>query len=175
MSNGELIVSNPERPKPLIGLIPGFNLYFLNAAWEAIKPGIEELCAASNGEYEPHKLYMGIHNAALHLYMGYIDKTGKVKQEDFQVVFPEKLRTPKEDYAGFLIVQFREDAAHIYAGYVVPEYRNTNLMELGLKFIEDQIRKVPFPYMTMATHPSLAKLLQGLGYNEMTMNFRKKL
>ncbi len=175
MSGNTVVEMTPKvEPKMMIGLIPAFNLFFLNPAWEAIRPGIEELCKNSNGEMEPHKLYMGIHNAQLHLYLIYMDKTGTVTPERFQEAFPEKLRTPKDDYAGFFIVRLQEDAAHVLAAFTEPAYRQTNIIKLAGDWLEEQIKKIPFPYLSLATRKELGTHLPP-GWFETTVNYRKKI
>lgn len=171
------VVLQPQaQPQFIMGLIPCLNRAFLDAVWQVIRPGVEELAQRSNGEFEAYRVWKEVYGGSMHLYMAYADRTGQsVDPKRFQEIFVQKLNTPHQDFAGFSIVQFLDTSAHVFAVYIMPEFRQSNLWPLGMKFIEDQIKSIGAPYISVSTGSEHRESMVRYGYMENHVTFRKKL
>ena len=164
-----------QEPKLIMGLIPSASRFHLGIAWPMIQPGLAELSQESLGEWDPWEVFLGIYHGSMQLHMAYLDRTGEATNEKFQEVFVEKLKTPEKDFVGFTVIQLLPKATHIFAAYIMPDYRGTNVLEVGFKFLESEIRKTPCPYISLSTRPDVSGALRRLGFQEAYMTYRKKL
>jgi len=176
MTNGNVVKITPDpEAKLIMGLIPCANRLYLGVAWPIIQPGVAELAQESLGEWDEWRVFREVYGGTMQLYMGYIDKTNTAQEDKFQEIFVEKLKTPETDYVGFLILQFLEKSAHIFAAYVMPAYRSSNVLAIGFKYIENEVRKMGAPYISLSTRPDVSGALQSLGFRAQYMTYRKKL
>lgn len=158
----------------VIGLIPCQNRYYLDLVWPIIKPGVVELANASEGEWTDFRVWSEIYGGSFQLYMIYLN-TDPAKPGVNQEAFVEKLKTPDKDYAGFYIIQLLQTSVHVFAAWVQPEYRKSNVISRAGDFLEEQVKGMGAPYLSLATHPMFAEALFARGYKRTTVNFRKKL
>lgn len=183
MSDNTVVKMDPESqvaPKLIVGLIPVDFTEALNLAWKIIFPGLEEMAKAGADDYTTFGVRVGMYNKAYWIYLSYMDTTGMATPEQFQKIFAEKLNTPEKDYVGFAVVEpFRQRGngmeAHIFAGYVSPKYRSTNVAMLGLEYIESQMKELKHTAITLCTRPDVMATFKAVGYKPTTMNYRKNL
>ena len=174
---------SPEQsvePKLVIGLMPVDFTGALNLAWKMIFPGLEELARDGSDDFTPFGVRVGMFNKAYWVYLFYMDTTGKATPDQFQNIFSEKLQTPEEDFVGFVVVEpFRQRGvgmeAHIFAAYVMPKYRTTNVAILGIEQIEGQMKELKHTAVTLCTRPDVSMAFKSLGYKTTTMNYRKDI
>ena len=167
-----VIAPKPES-KLVVGMIPCFNLFFLDKVWPIIGPGLEELANRSLGEFTPWSIRNKIYLGSLHLYMAYIDQEGTATEDKFQEIFAERLRTPEVGFVWFGITELRETSFHIYAAYIAPEYRGFDVVKSAMKYAESVARKAKAPALTLASEKDTA--FKSLGFVETTTNYRKNL
>lgn len=168
--------SEPGKTQIIFGLIPNQNQYILNLISPIILPGLKELADTSLEEFTVGQVMNDILFGGKQLHLIYSDSSGTATKELHQERFAQMLQTPERGYAGFVIIEpLRIAGFHIYAGYVLPEFRNTNILSLGLAYLEGEAKKMGSPYISMATRPNVADGLERLGYKPTTMNYRKKL
>jgi ribosomal protein S18 acetylase RimI-like enzyme len=163
------------RAQLILGLLPCQNQYLLNAVAPVILPGLKELAEASMGEFEPGQIMFDILYGQKQLHMGYADLTG-IQPEQFQETFAKKLQEPARDFVGFSIIEpLRNAGFHIFAVYIMPEYRGSNMMKNGLEYLEVEAKKMGSPYISLSTAHGNGVAFSALGYVETTSNFRKKI
>ena len=165
----------PARAQLILGLLPCQNQYLLNAVAPVILPGIKELAEASMGEFTASQVMNDLYFGGKQLHMGYADRTG-IQPEQFQETFAKKLQEPAKDFVGFSVIEpLRNAGFHIYAVYIMPEFRESNMMQLGLAYLEGEAKKMGSPFISMAMRHDASGALARLGYVETTSNYRKKL
>jgi hypothetical protein len=167
----------PEKKSPvIIGLIPCWNRFFLDPAWSVVRPGVEEIAQIALGEFNALFVWQQIFSGQFQLYMAYIDKTGTATEARFQEMFVERLRTPDKDFAGFFILDvMRKNSIHVFAAYILPEYRDKNLWELGLNYIESQVKMIGAKELSVTMPRSTLESMKGRGFEEGLLNMRKIL
>jgi len=160
----------------IIGLIPCQNRFFLDAVWPSIKPGVEEIAQLALGEFESYWVWQQIFSGQQQLYVGYLDRTGTATPERFQEMFIEKLRTPEKDFVGFFLLDvFRKKSVHVFAAYIMPEYRDKNLWEIGYDYIEKQVRAIGAKELTVTMPKATLESMKKRGFEEGLLNMRKIL
>lgn len=166
---------DPGRAQLILGLLPCQNQFLLNAMSPVILPGLKELAAASMGEFEPGQIMFDILYGQKQLHIGYADRTG-ITPEQFQETFARKLQEPARDFVGFSIIEpLRNAGFHIFAVYIMPEYRGSNMMKNGLEYLEAEAKKMGSPYISLSTAHGNGVAFSTLGYVETTSNYRKQL
>jgi ribosomal protein S18 acetylase RimI-like enzyme len=99
-----------------------------------------------------------------------------VPEDKYQEQFITYMQNPQEKFVGFTIIEpLRHSGFHIFGIYIMPEYRETNLIRLGLTYLEGEARKMGAPYLSAATRHDVSGALAKLGFVETTCNYRKKL
>ncbi|MBI5560575.1 MAG: hypothetical protein HY883_04815, partial [Deltaproteobacteria bacterium] len=104
----------------------------LSMAWPTIKPLVEELAEKSMGEFTVFDVYKEIYFGSVTLYMGSV-------VEDKEAY--ESGEPTKKTFAGYALVRLEKNSAHIWQIYIMPEYRMTNLFEVGCEWVEQEVRK----------------------------------
>jgi hypothetical protein len=166
----------PVKSPVIIGLLPCWNRDFLDPAWSVVRPGVEELAQIALGEFDAYWVWQQIYSGQFQLYMAYTDKTGTATQDRFQAMFPEKLRTPDKDYVGFFILDvFRKKAVHVFAGYIMPEFRDKGIWEMGYDYIESQVKMIGAKEVTVTMPASTLPSMKARGFEEGLLNMRKIL
>jgi ribosomal protein S18 acetylase RimI-like enzyme len=166
---------DPGRAQLILGLLPSQNQFLLNAVAPVILPGLKELAEASMEEFTPYQVMNDILYGAKQLHLGYADRIG-IKPEQFQETFAKKLMEPAKDFVGFSVIEpLRNAGFHIFAVYIVPEFRGSNMMKNGLEYLEAEARKMGSPYISLSTAHGNGIAFSTLGYVETTSNYRKKL
>jgi hypothetical protein len=164
------------RPQLVMGLLPCLNQFLLSAVAPVIMPGLKEIEEANMESFTVFRVMMDILYGNKQLHMGYVDRTGTAKTENFQQEFASKLQTPEKDYIGFVITEpLRTAGFHIFAVYIMPEFRASNMMQLGFAYIEGEAKKMGSPYLSLATRHDASGALSHFGFVETTSNYRKKL
>jgi ribosomal protein S18 acetylase RimI-like enzyme len=163
------------RAQLILGLLPCQNQYLLNAVAPVILPGLKELADASMGEFTAYQVMNDILFGGKQLHLGYADREGIIP-EQFQETFAKKLQEPAKDFVGFSVIDpLRNAGFHIYAVYIMPEYRETNMMQIGLAYLEGEAKKMGSPFISLATRHDASGAFSRMGYVETTSNYRKKL
>jgi len=165
----------PARAQLILGLLPCLNQFLLNAVAPVILPGLKELAEASMGEFTASQVMNDLYFGGKQLHMGYADSTG-IKPEQFQETFAKKLQEPAKDFVGFSVIEpLRNAGFHIFAVYIMPEFRGSNMMKNGLEYLEAEAKKMGSPYISLSTGHGNGIAFSTLGYVETTSNYRKKL
>jgi len=156
----------PTGRYPLIlGLMPCWNQDYLNAAWPVVRPGVEELAQIAGGEFDSLFVYQQVFSGRFQLYMGYTDLTGKAIPKEYQMHLPEKLRTAEKDFLGFFILDlFRPKAIHVFAAYIMPEFRNRGIYEIAYEYIESQVKMIGAKEVTASVSKEAAESMRGRGF-----------
>lgn len=163
------------RVQLILGLLPCQNQYLLNAVAPIILPGIKDLAAASMGEFTPYQVMNDILYGSKQLHLGYADRTG-IQPEQFQETFAKKLQEPAKDFVGFSVIEpLRNAGFHIFAVYIMPEYRESNMMQNGLAYLEAEAKKMGSPFISLCTRHDASGAFARMGYVETTSNYRKQL
>lgn len=155
-----------QGPQLVMEPVPCFSP-LVNMVWPTIKTIVEELARESYGEFESFDVFKEIYFGSAFLYMGYMveDKERYDRGEEV-----------KKTFVGYAIVKLDKSSAHIWQVYIVPEYRATNVFEIGYLWIEAEMKKVGARYMSLSAQRALwGSACQKLGYNETFTIFRKKL
>jgi len=158
----------------VIGLIPNLNLQFLNHVWPVIRPCLEEI-EQRVGEWTVYDVYLRIYGGSLNLYMAYADESGQARPEKFQEIFVNRLNDPGKGFTALMLVEMGPKAFHIFAGYVMPEYRTSQVARLGFEFIEKEARKVKAPALTTCEIDDRDLVMRRLGFSKLYTTFRKTL
>jgi hypothetical protein len=165
----------PARAQLVLGLLPCQNQYLLNAVAPVILPGLKELAEASMGEFTAYQVMNDILFGAKQLHLGYADRTG-IRPEQFQETFAKMLQEPAKDFVGFSVIEpLRTAGFHIFAVYIVPAFRDTNMMQLGLAYLESEAKKMGSPFISLCTRHDASGAFARVGYVETTSNYRKRL
>jgi len=168
----------PEQKKYpiIIGLIPCWNRFFLDPVWTVIRPGVQELAQIALDEFDALWVWQQIFSGQFQLYMAYTDKTGTATPERYQEMIVEKLRKPSEDFVGFFILDvFRKRSVHVFAAYIMPEYRDKTLWEIGYDYIESQVKALGAKELTVTMPKSTLESMKKRGFEEGLLNMRKVL
>ena len=168
----------PEQVKIqlIMGLIPCQNQYILNVVSPVIMPGLRELERMAMEEYTAGQIMNDILFGAKQLHMAYLEKSVFVPEDKYQEQFISYMQNPQEKFVGFTIIEpLRHSGFHIFGLYIMPEYRETNVIKYGLTYLEEQARKMGSPYLSAATRHDVSGALAKLGFMETTCNYRKKL
>jgi hypothetical protein len=144
---------------------------------------LQELSDLSRGEWDVYRIWREVFGGSMHLSIGYMDRSGiDVPPEKFQEYFIEKLKTPRTDYVGFFAVQLLDQSAHVFVSAIEPEYAKTNVMELGLNYLEKSIKPLGAPYLQATTHydnngvPCTPReWMKKMGFDAVCTIYRKKL
>jgi ribosomal protein S18 acetylase RimI-like enzyme len=166
---------NQVRAQLILGLLPCLNQFLLNAVSPIILPGLKELAEASMGEFTAGQIMHDILYGGKQLHMGYADRTG-IQPEQFQETFAKKLQEPAKDFVGFSVIEpLRNAGFHIFAVYIMPEFRESNMMQLGLAYLEGEAKKMGSPFISLCTRHDASGAFSRMGYVETTSNYRKQL
>ena len=168
--------TEPAKIQLIMGLIPCQNQYILNVVSPVIMPGLKELERISMEEFTAGQIMNDILFGGKQLHMAYLDKTGVVPQGKYQEQFVSYLQNPQENFVGFTVIEpLRHSGFHIFGIYILPEFRETNLIKYGLAYLEGEARKMGAPYLSAATRHDVSGALAKLGFVETTCNYRKRL
>ena len=168
--------TEPAKIQLIMGLIPCQNQYILNVVSPVIMPGLKELERISMEEFTAGQIMNDILFGGKQLHMAYLEKNVFVPEDKFQEQFISYLQNPQEKFVGFTIIEpLRHSGFHIFRIYIMPEYRDTNLIKYGLTYLEEQARKMGAPYLSAATRHDVSGALAKLGFVETTCNYRKKI
>jgi hypothetical protein len=166
---------DPGRAQLILGLLPCMNQFLLNAVAPVILPGLKEIAEASMGEFTAYQVMNDILFGGKQIHLGYADRTG-ITPEQFQETFAKKLQEPAKDFVGFSVIEpLRNAGFHIYAVYIMPEFRESNMLSLGLTYLEGEAKKMGSPFISLATRHDASGGLARLGFIETTSNYRKQL
>jgi GNAT superfamily N-acetyltransferase len=171
------IVPPPSKIQPvIIGLIPCYNMDFLQPAWSVVRPGVEEVAQIALGEFSALSVYQGIYSGRYQLYLAYLDPSNTATEENNQRMFIDKLRTPDVDFGGFCILDImRNESVHVFAVYIMPQYRGKNLWDIGVSYIEKEIKKIGAKVITSSVQRHTLDAMKARGYEEALVNVRKKI
>jgi ribosomal protein S18 acetylase RimI-like enzyme len=167
--------ADPGRAQLLMGLLPCLNQFLLSAVAPVIMPGLKEIEAANMESFTVFQVMTDILYGNKQLHMGYADRTG-IRPEQFQETFAKKLQEPAKDFVGFSIIEpLRNAGFHIFAVYIMPEFRGSNMMKNGLEYLEAEAKKMGSPYISLSTAHENGVAFSTLGYVETTSHYRKRL
>ena len=177
MTNGVVVeMEKKTEPKLVVGIVHNDLFGLFKVIWPVIQPGVAELAQESNGEYEEWQVHRAILDKRYEVLMVYMDRTGTAEPEKYQEYFAKHLETPLQDFVGFAILEpFVKDRAHIFQVYILPQYRNTNILKLGLEFIENYMKTLKRPSLSVCTRADASAALRGMGFKEQYTTYFKKL
>jgi GNAT superfamily N-acetyltransferase len=165
------------RSKLMIGVIPCLNELFMRAAWPMVKDDVKEMAEASKGEYTDYQVYQAVYYGQAHLYLGFVDRTGQVPDNQAQAFVANKiLNGEAKDLAGFMIVRMDATAVHLWQGFVKPEFQGENVLELAIEYIKQQAKNTGAPHLSFATYrKGWERAAKKLGFEETYTIFRCRL
>lgn len=151
-------VPESQGPQLIIEPVPCLSP-LVNMVWPTVKPHIEELASQSHGDFTVYDVYKEVFYGSAFLLLGYMVDDKKEKK-----------------FIGFVIYKLEKTAAHIWQTFIIPEYRATNVFDLGYRWIESELKKTGAEYISMSIdkgqwHHSMQKL----GYSETFTIYRKRI
>ena len=176
MSNVSAFPGQQTKAQWIMGLIPCLNQMYMEIVWPVVRPGLDELVAESQGEWDSFRAWKEVFGGSMHLYMTYANRSGQpITPATYQEEFVKKMRDPMKDFAGFVIVKFLETSAHIFAIYTMPEFREKGLASEMLEYVDEKVKAIKAPYISVCVGRDLHETMTKRGYVETTTNYRKKL
>ena len=177
MGNGfifnAILIGEKREMNLIMGIIPCKDRFFLDKALSVVKPGLEELSNQSNGETTYYGIVTELYSGTMQISMAYIDNDNTPDGKEQLTVMQKMLTDAPLDYAGFSIFQLWQNSFHVFAAYLVPQYRNGALLRQGFEKVEKQARLLGAPYISLCTREH--ELVKRLGFIETYATFRKKL
>lgn len=165
-----------KQPHVVIGLVPCLNHLFLDPAWETISEYVDEMSSATDGEYSSYEVYESLFCGRSHLFMAYMNDTDTVSEENMQILTLRHLQDKKKNFVGYLIMRYERDSIHIWQGFIMPEYRNTNLPGYAFRFVENEAKRIKAPHITFSSPRSgWGDFCKASGYKEMYSVYRKRV
>lgn len=135
-------------PKPLF-----------DESFAIVKPYVEELAKVSGGEYTAYEVGHAIMHGAAHLYMGFLVDPG----------------TQTKTFVGYMIVRYEPRSIHIWQAYILPQYRNTNLLQLGADYFEEEVKKMGGAHISFSTTKEWGPTIEQMGFRQTFIIYRKDL
>ena len=158
----------------IMGVIPCKDRYWLDLCLPLIRPGVEELAEASQGEFTYYGVASEIFAGTMQLYMAYVNED-PIPDDKFQEVMVGKLNTPVKDFAGFVIIQLLPTSLHVHQAYLMPDYRNKEILAQGAEIMKKQAKLLGAPRLTMCTRSDVAGALMQMGFKETYTTYSCKL
>jgi hypothetical protein len=176
----ELKDAAPEaetRKKLMIGIIPCLNELFMRAAWKMIKDDVKKIADASMGEYTDYQVYQAIYFGSAHLYLGFVDRSGKVPDDQAQAFVSNKLINGEEkDLVGFLVARMEPTSVHLWQGFVKPEFSKENVLEMSIEYIKQRSKETGAPSLSFSTfRKGWERISEKLGFVETYTMYRCSL
>jgi hypothetical protein len=162
--------------KVITGIIPCKDRFFLDAALRILQPSIEELVSRTNGEQTYFGVATELYAGTLQLSMIYLDNQNTPPDKEQATVMHKMLAGGDTDYVGFCIFQFWVNSFHVFATYLLPQYRNQGVLGQISAAVESQAHLIGAPYISVAaTSAEDEGMMTHLGYSKTYTMFRKKL
>lgn len=164
-------------PKVAMGIVPCLNDLYVSAAWKVIKPIEEQFVKDSMEEYSLMEVWTKIFYGQAFLYMGYLDPTGKITEDQNQPFILGKLATnPLDNFVGFILLRFDPNAIFVWQVYIDQKFQNTNLIPGGLEWLKKLAKEKGAPYLSFSSYrKQWEKVAPRLGFSETYSVFRCKL
>ena len=154
--------------------MPCKDRFFLDKCLTIIKPGLEEISGLTNGESSYFGITTELYSGTMQLSMGYIDTQNVTPDKEQMAVMQNVLSDkPDENYAGFVVLQLLQTSLHVFAAYLLPQFRHGELLQQGFDNIEKQARLLGAPYLSLCTKEH--ELVKRLGFSPTYTTYRKKL
>lgn len=157
------VIVMPQRADPVgvgsqlkIELTPCRPKSALDETWKAIGPYVEEIAKQSAGEYDPYYVYLELYSERAVLFMGYLDD-------------------PAKTFVGYIILKLDPMSVHLWHVYIVPQYRHTNILDIGAAFIEKEVRKMGAKSMTFSATREWEGMIERIGFKRTFTIYRKEL
>ncbi|NKE69905.1 hypothetical protein [Candidatus Manganitrophus noduliformans] len=146
----------PESPQLHIELAVTFPKDKFDAIWSEIKPFVEELAAASAGEYDAYSVAHALLFGTAHLYVG-------------------RLTNPARTFVGYLLIRYEPQSCHIWQAYIAPEFRKTNVFQMGADYIEREFKKMGAKQITFSATREWGEVIEKMGFTRTYTIWRKSL
>lgn len=170
-------------------------------AIEKIEPYAKEIADASLGEYNITHVKLEILDGFVDLFMGYVVSDGEAytyvqkylnanqdtraeMDKDIQKAkdMAERFKKMSKDFAGYMLIRHphydaRDPAFHIWNVYVLPKYRNTNILDIGFEWLkENYFKLMSAKELSMtASRSSMGDFAKKFGFVESFTIYRAKL
>ncbi len=168
------IIEKKNTGRLILVQVPRNDDLLLNVALSTIRPYVTEIAGKTLNEYGYDDVHQSVWSGQSLLYMGYASdlKDGI----DNLTALKHHLITPKVNFAGYVILTPNSKFIHIWQVYIMPEYQNTNILEIGFSMITNEIEKTGSPYITFSTYrEGWKEFCNKHGFTETYTIFRKKL
>lgn len=164
-------------PKVAMGIIPCLNEFYVSAAWKLIKPIEEKFVKDCLEEYSLMEVWSKIFYGQAFLYMGYLDPTGKVKEEDSQAFVIDKLaKNPSENWVGFILLRLDPNAMFVWQVYIEPQFQKTTVFSGGLEWLKKLAKDRGCPYLAFSSYRKEWEMVSSkIGFTETYTVFRASL
>lgn len=177
------IAAPSKEPQLVLELITPDVVDFL---WTQMKPLVDELSEMSGGEFTTDYTYSKVKWGSTNLFYGYVvdDKDEYMKpdinispvENKYRRIFNNKV---KKEFAGYILLEFNPNdhiPPHVWQVVITPKFRNTNILELGQKYIEEEFVKIGAKEITMAAlRHGWGKKVESMGFKETFTLYRKKI
>lgn len=166
-----------------------------------IEPYAKEIADASMGEYNITHVKLEILDGYVDLFMGYVVSDGEAytyvqkylnsnleeraeMDKDVQKAkeLAERFKKMTKDFAGYVLIKHphydaRDPAFHIWNVYVLPKYRNTNVLEIGFAWLkENYFKAMSVKEISMTTsEKGMIEIAKKIGFIETYTTLRMKL
>lgn len=159
-----------KEPQLVIEEIPPFKP-MVDTIWPLVSKHIEELAKNSLGEFELSDVYVNLcENSRTSILIGSMINDQEAYRKGEKV---------DKKFAGFVVVRMDppSHSYHIWLVHIQPEFRNTNVFEIGYKWIEENIKKYGFKHVTISAFKDtgIGTLIDKIGFKETFTIYRKEL
>ncbi len=167
----------PVLAKIAMGIIPCYNDFYVAAAWKLIKPIEEKFSKDSMEEYSVLDVWKAIYYGQAHLYLGYLDPSGKVTEEMSQAfVMAQVAKNPLEGWVGFVLTRFENNSLFVWQVYITPQFQNTEAIRVGLEWLKGIARDRGAQFLSFSSYRhEWEKVGPKLDFTETYTVFRHKL
>jgi hypothetical protein len=168
-----------EKPaeKLVVGAVRCLDHTLVMAAWNLIKPEVEKIVAMSLEEYQVVDVWKSIFSGQSILYLGYLDREGKIPKHEYDAYVAMKLLGEShKDYVGYMLMRVEQSGIFIWQLYIAPEFQKSNCMQVGLEFIAAEAKNMGSQYLSFSsTREAWGRLAPTMGFQPTFTVYRKSL
>ena len=151
----------------VLEVVPCLQLALVTRAWAKVKVYVEELAARSKNDFQANEVYQQIWTGGAFLHMGHIVD---------DVVGWRAGKEVNSKFVGFVISKFSRNGLHLWMSHIEPEYRATNVFELGFKTIKEYTKSISGREITAGVDDNMfGEALSRLGFKKTFTDWKLEL
>jgi GNAT superfamily N-acetyltransferase len=137
----------------------------------------------SGGEYQSYDVFKAIWFGGSFLYIGYMcdsksdSEFAALSVDNANLIVAKYVTMKREkDFVGYTVVRLDDSGAHVWQASVTKEYRGTNLFEMCVEFIVQQmaaigVKRVSFTSMRQGW----GEKIESIGFKEGPTTFHREI